>query len=113
MRRTASLDAIHLQKGPKEGALSLLLNKSTQTPDDWTPCCLADCGPQQELSSKKWSPPPTGGENFDKLIRQRLQRTNKEGIGLVATRFSPVHADHSVLAPNQAKSFACVQANGT
>ncbi|RXG61774.1 hypothetical protein Avbf_10418 [Armadillidium vulgare] len=47
MRRTASLDAI-FNKGSKdtEPRFSLLLlNKATQTPEEWVPCCLAEVTP--------------------------------------------------------------------
>lgn len=42
--------------------------------------------------------PPASGE-IDKFIRHRLQRTNKEGTITSGLRYSPIHADHSVLAP--------------
>ncbi|XP_071531018.1 glucocorticoid-induced transcript 1 protein-like isoform X3 [Panulirus ornatus] len=43
--------------------------------------------------------PPASGEQIDKFIRQRLQRTNKEGTTGGGQRYSPIQADHSVLAP--------------
>ncbi|KAB7502827.1 Glucocorticoid-induced transcript 1 protein, partial [Armadillidium nasatum] len=142
MRRTASLDAI-FNKGSKdtEPRFSLLLlNKATQTPEEWVPCCLAEVTPgcggcsvensngsvansgssgsssgnssrraSGSVPSSPWptggAPPPSSGENFEKFIRQRLQRANKEGSGAAGSRHSPIHGDHSVLA----KPYACVQ----
>ncbi|XP_069160966.1 glucocorticoid-induced transcript 1 protein isoform X2 [Procambarus clarkii] len=58
--------------------------------------------------------PPASGEQIDKFIRHRLQRTNKEGTVSSGLRYSPVHADHSVLAPTPVhpRHHALQHANG-
>lgn len=48
------------------------------------------------------------------ICLSRLQRTNKEGTSGSGLRYSPVHADHSVLAPApvHVRSHAFQHANG-
>lgn len=48
------------------------------------------------------------------LSPSRLQRTNKEGTSGSGLRYSPVHADHSVLAPTPVhlRHHALQHANG-
>ncbi|CAL4090894.1 unnamed protein product, partial [Meganyctiphanes norvegica] len=120
MRRTASLDAIYLKgQWPKDTHpfSHLTLDKYTQTPEEWAITCygslsmgfsaceeMGTCGrrPSASASSAVCLPSPQATapqpQHFDKFIRQRLQRTNKESGGS-AVRYSPVHGDHSVLAP--------------
>ncbi|XP_069999151.1 protein FAM117B isoform X3 [Penaeus vannamei] len=75
--------------------------------------------PSVSVVSSPWltsgqQPSPTSGEQIDKFIRHRLQRTNKEGTSGGGLRYSPVHADHSVLAPTpiHPRHHALQHANG-
>ncbi|KAK7032122.1 hypothetical protein SK128_020742, partial [Halocaridina rubra] len=151
MRRTASLDTIYLKgQWPKDVQQqpfsSLLLDKASQTPEEWASTCYGSLSsgwtaceesvssstsssnsssnnnsrrPSVSLVSSPWlasgqQVPPSSGEQIDKFIRHRLQRTNKEGTSGGGLRYSPVHADHSVLAPTPVhpRHHALQHANG-
>lgn len=153
MRRTASLDTIYLKgQWPKDVQQqpfsSLLLDKASQTPEEWQSSCYGGLSIgwsvcEESVSSSTSSSnnssnnnsrrtsvsvvsspwlasgqqiPPSSGEQIDKFIRHRLQRTNKEGTsgGGGGLRYSPVHADHSVLAPTpiHPRHHALQHANG-
>ncbi|KAG0723586.1 Glucocorticoid-induced transcript 1 protein [Chionoecetes opilio] len=66
------------------------------------------------LGGSSHQAPSPSGEQIDKFIRHRLQRTNKEGTSGGGLRYSPVHADHSVLAPTPVhlRHHALQHANG-
>ncbi|XP_050722306.1 glucocorticoid-induced transcript 1 protein-like isoform X1 [Eriocheir sinensis] len=70
--------------------------------------------PSPWLGASSHQTPTPSGEQIDKFIRHRLQRTNKEGTSGSGLRYSPVHADHSVLAPAplHVRSHAFQHANG-
>uniref|UniRef100_A0A0P4VY09 Uncharacterized protein n=1 Tax=Scylla olivacea TaxID=85551 RepID=A0A0P4VY09_SCYOL len=70
--------------------------------------------PSPWLGGTSHQAPSPSGEQIDKFIRHRLQRTNKEGTSGSGLRYSPVHADHSVLAPTPVhlRHHALQHANG-
>ncbi|XP_042227629.1 glucocorticoid-induced transcript 1 protein-like isoform X2 [Homarus americanus] len=107
----------------------LNVDKASQTPEEWASSCYGGVSlgwsvyeesnnsgsnsssnnssrrPSVSVVSSPWltsghqTPTAASGEQIDKFIRHRLQRTNKEGTAGGGLRYSPVHADHSVLAP--------------
>lgn len=98
IRRTASLDTIYLKgQWPRDSFRTycgiLLVDKSTQTPDEWNDLYERK-GPHTRSTSVGT------GDPFEKYIRTRLQKTKEVNrqSAVSGQRHSPIHGDHSAIS---------------